>query len=133
MTVAILSVATGCSVSDVRKAASAALKSAERPHPAKLSLAEHLTNSGAKIYGAFWCTYCQKQQELFGAASTKLTVVECDPNGSNAQPDLCTQANISSYPTWEINGQLYRGMRSLDDLANLSNYQGSRDFGSQPN
>jgi glutaredoxin len=97
-------------------------------NPAKLALAEHLTKTGAVMYGAFWCPYCHRQQDLFGAAASRVPVVECDPKGENAQPDRCDRAGVESFPTWEINGRLYLGMRSLDDLATISNYKGSTQF-----
>lgn len=96
--------------------------------PATTALAEHLTQTGAKMYGTYWCPYCERQEQMFGDAITKVQVIECDPQGDKAQPQLCTQAKVSSFPTWEINGQLYEGLRSLDDLATISNYQGSREF-----
>jgi len=96
---------------------------------AELALANHLKQTGAKMYETFWCPYCRRQKELFGDAASRLPLVECDPNGTNAKPDLCNQANVSSYPSWEINGQLYRGMRSLEELAQISGYQGPRNFG----
>lgn len=95
---------------------------------ATVSLAEHLTQTGAKMYGTYWCPYCNKQEELFKDAVSKVQIVECDPQGENAQPQLCTQANVTSYPTWEINGKLYRGMRSLEELATLSEYKGPTNF-----
>ena len=95
---------------------------------AEVALASHLTRIGAKMYGTYWCPYCRRQEELFKEAVRQLTIIECDPNGTNPQPDLCNAANVSSYPTWEINGQLYRGMRSLQDLADLSGYRGDRNF-----
>jgi thiol-disulfide isomerase/thioredoxin len=97
--------------------------------PATVALANHLRQSGAKFYSAFWCPYCKQQQELFGAAAKQLPLIECDPNGTNAQPALCVQANIASFPTWEIKGQQYRGLLSLTELADLSGYSGSREFG----
>jgi glutaredoxin len=96
--------------------------------PAQLALINHLNSVGAKLYATYWCPYCMRQQELFGEAARKLQIVECDPNGKNAQPAACTSANVSSYPTWEINGKQYPGMRSLDELALLSGYKGSLDF-----
>ncbi|MEX0272345.1 hypothetical protein AB3R30_24835 [Leptolyngbyaceae cyanobacterium UHCC 1019] len=96
--------------------------------PATLALAEHLNQQGAKLYTTYWCPYCQRQQALFGSAVAKLQVVECDPQGDNPQPEQCAQAQVSSYPTWHMNGQLYRGMRSLEELAALSGYQGSQQF-----
>ncbi len=106
------------------------LKEMTKPpaNAATVTLAEHLTQTGAKMYGTYWCPYCNKQEELFKDAVSKVQIVECDPQGENAQPQLCAQANVSSYPTWEIKGKLYRGMRSLEELAELSGYQGSKDF-----
>lgn len=118
-TVAIALVASGCS---------RLIKSTPPAPPATTALAEHLTNTGAKLYGTYWCPYCNKQEELFKDAIKKVQVVECDPKGENAQPQLCNAARVSSYPTWEINGKMHRGVRSLEELAVLSGYQGSMDF-----
>ncbi|WP_413163499.1 vitamin K epoxide reductase family protein [Capilliphycus salinus ALCB114379] len=99
-------------------------------NPANIALAEHLTQVGAKMYGAFWCSHCQTQKQLFGKeAVTKLTYIECDPKGKNAQPDLCQAANIKGYPTWVVNGQQYSGVQRLENLAELSGYTGSQNFG----
>lgn len=97
--------------------------------PAKLALAEHLTAQGAVIYTAYWCPHCHEQKELFGKQATeKLTVVECAPDGANGQPKLCQQKGIDGFPTWEIDGQLDSGVKSLEQLAKLSGYQGSESF-----
>ena len=87
------------------------------------SLAEHLQQTGAKMYGAYWCPHCADQKALFGSAVGAMPYVECDPNGEKPQPDLCQAKQIEGYPTWEIAGQLYPGTRSLLELAALSNYQ----------
>lgn len=98
--------------------------------PANIELAEHLTEVEAKMYGAYWCSHCQDQKQLFGLeAVQKLTYIECDPGGKNPQPDLCKAKEIKGYPTWEINGQMYGGVQSLEKLATQSGYQGSRSFG----
>jgi hypothetical protein len=95
----------------------------------EVALATHLKQVGAKFYGTYWCTYCNKQKQIFGSpAFSKINYIECDPNGKNPRPELCIKANISSYPTWEIKGQLYRGMQSLQQLAEISGYQGDRNF-----
>lgn len=96
--------------------------------PAMLALVDHLNQQGAKLYTTYWCPYCQRQQALFGSAVAKLQVIECDPQGKDAQPEQCAQAQVSSYPTWQMNGQLYRGLQSLEELATLSGYQGSQQF-----
>lgn len=86
-------------------------------------LANHLQETGATMYGAYWCPHCAEQKELFGQAADQLPYVECDPNGNNAQPQLCKEKEIPGYPTWEINGQLYPGTRSFSELADLSGFQ----------
>ena len=35
--------------------------------PEQIALAEHLSAKGAKFYGAYWCSFCRKQREMFGA------------------------------------------------------------------
>ncbi|MDJ0554534.1 MAG: vitamin K epoxide reductase family protein [Microcoleaceae cyanobacterium MO_207.B10] len=96
---------------------------------AEIELARHLTAIGAKKYGAFWCPHCQEQKQLFGKeAFPEINYIECDPRGKNGQPELCQAANIKGYPTWEINGNFYSGLQSLEKLGDLSDYQGLRNF-----
>jgi glutaredoxin len=96
---------------------------------AEAELGKHLKHQGATMYAASWCGYCHKQLNLFGGeAAAILDKVECDPNGENSRPDLCRQNDVKAFPTWQINGQLYSGLRSLDELADLSGYQGSRSW-----
>lgn len=96
---------------------------------AEIALATHLKRVGAKMYGAFWCPHCHNQKQLFGKeAFQQINYIECDPKGKNPKPDLCQAANVQSFPTWEINGKSVSGTQSLEELANLSGYQGPRDF-----
>jgi glutaredoxin len=85
-------------------------------------LAQHLAESGATMYGAYWCPHCAEQKEAFNEAIDQVPYVECDPSGENAQPQLCIDKGIQGYPTWEIDGQIYPGTRPLDDLAQLSGF-----------
>lgn len=97
----------------------------------KVALASYLKQTGARFYGTYWCGYCNKQKEMFGQQAVKqLNYIECDPRGKNPQFSLCQKAKISSFPTWEINGQQRSGMLSLEELSDLSGYQGNRNFGS---
>ncbi|MEM9908258.1 MAG: hypothetical protein AAF921_24875 [Cyanobacteria bacterium P01_D01_bin.44] len=99
---------------------------------AEVALAEHLTSIGAKKYGAWWCPHCHAQQALFGAeAFEKVTYVECDAEGQNAQTSTCQAVGVSSFPTWEINGELYPGVQSLEALATISGYSGPVSFQNQ--
>ncbi|WP_448564092.1 vitamin K epoxide reductase family protein [Trichothermofontia sp.] len=97
--------------------------------PAEIALAQHLTAIGAKVFTAYWCPACRQQKELFGEPAVQdLDIVECDPKGQNARVDLCQAAPLEGFPTWEIKGQFYTGVRPLNDLADLSNYTGPRNF-----
>lgn len=95
----------------------------------EMALARHLQQIDAKMYGAYWCPHCHEQKQLFGKEAMQLVdYVECDPQGANARPQLCNQANIRSFPSWKINGQLVRGVQSLESLAERSGYEGPENF-----
>ena len=87
-------------------------------------LANHLSETGATMYGAYWCPHCNEQKEMFDSAIDQIPYVECAADGENAQPQLCQEKGIQGYPTWEINGELYHGTQSLETLADLSGFEG---------
>ena len=96
---------------------------------AQIALAKHLSQVGAKMYGAYWCPHCHDQKQLFGREAFKqINYIECDPAGQNAQPEVCKAQKVEGYPSWEINGQMLSGTQSLEDLAKASGYQGPRNF-----
>ncbi|MGE5062106.1 MAG: vitamin K epoxide reductase family protein, partial [Betaproteobacteria bacterium] len=85
------------------------------------ALAEHLSRSDVKFYGASWCPHCAEQKQLFDGSVNRIPYVECSPGGPNApQAEVCKDKNIQSYPTWIIDGQRYTGIQPLDALAQLS-------------
>lgn len=95
----------------------------------EIALAEHLSKTGAKMYGAYWCPHCHDQKQLFGnEAFKKVKYLECAPDATNNQVDLCKAANLEGFPSWEINGKIYSGTKSLSELADLSGYKGPRNF-----
>jgi uncharacterized membrane protein len=97
---------------------------------AEISLAEHLTQKGIKMYGSYRCSHCFSQKQLFGKqAWEKVPYVECDPTAvKNSQPEVCKQAGITGYPTWSIDGKLNPGAKPLAKLAELSGYKGNMEF-----
>ncbi|MBW4648025.1 MAG: vitamin K epoxide reductase family protein [Kastovskya adunca ATA6-11-RM4] len=96
---------------------------------AELALARHLQESGVKMYGAYWCPHCFEQKQLFGKEAAKIFPYnECAPDGTNPQTEACAQANVKVFPTWDISGEVVTGTQSLEQLADLSNYQGPRNF-----
>lgn len=84
------------------------------------SLAKCLTEKGAKVYGVYWCSWCAQQKEIFGDAAQYLPYVECSEQDSREITAECKAIGVSSYPTWEFNGEKHSGFKSLDDLINLS-------------
>ena len=94
--------------------------------PVSRALAEHLTNSGAKFYGAYWCPHCRDQKKFFGAAARRLPYIECSPNGqSRPQAQECNDAGVNGYPTWFIDGKKTDGtVLTPKELAQLSGFKG---------
>ena len=67
------------------------------------AFAQCLSSKGAKMYGAFWCPHCKEQKEDFGPSFDDLNYVECGVKGDfKAQSEVCKQAAIKHYPTWEF-------------------------------
>lgn len=84
------------------------------------ALAKCLSEKGAKFYGAFWCGWCNRQKESFGEAAQYLPYVECSDEETREITVLCKEAGISSFPTWEIEGEKSSGFKELEELAELS-------------
>lgn len=99
-------------------------KSAGPEEPRLRALAEHLTKSDAKFYGAYWCPHCNEQKEMFGASAGRLPYVECSPLGPKQPRDpICRSANIRVYPTWLINGRRHEGVLTPGELAHHSGFK----------
>ncbi len=95
----------------------------------ELALALHLKQTGAILYGAYWCDHCYEQHQLFGREAVKsFNYVECAEDGKNARPELCKKAGILGFPTWVIDGKNYPGTKTPEKLAELSDYRGRQDF-----
>lgn len=93
------------------------------PNTYKARLADHLTETGAKMYGAYWCPHCATQKAYFDGVVNRLPYVECDPRGYNTQAALCEAEGIEAYPTWVIEGERYLGAQRLGRLAVLSGFE----------
>lgn len=84
-------------------------------------LAKCLSEKNAKFYGAFWCPHCNRQKELFGNSMQFINYVECSTPDGKAQTQVCKDAQIQSYPTWEFaDGKKAVGVKSMNELASLS-------------
>ncbi|KAM3757729.1 hypothetical protein ACB098_02G211400 [Castanea mollissima] len=95
--------------------------------PFAVSLAKHLNSIGAKMYGAFWCSHCLEQKQMFGLEAAKLLdYVECFPDGyrkGTKMAKACTDAKIEGFPMWVINGQILSGEQELSELARVSGFE----------
>ncbi|MEG4249799.1 vitamin K epoxide reductase family protein [Microcoleus sp. AT3-A2] len=129
MLVLISSLALYADVNNLGTAKETSMNTTTSSGTSEIALARHLKRVEAKMYGSFTCDHCQAQKESFGKEAARiLNYIECNPQGKNARRDLCEAAKIQGTPTWEINGKFYPGQKSLQELADLSGYQGTREF-----
>ena len=97
--------------------------------PQKVKFAKFLTDNNFKMYSAYWCPHCHDQKQLFGKKAVKeLTVIECAQDGKDNQYNLCREKQIEGFPSWEINGVIYSGVKDLNDLAIMTGYEGDSNF-----
>jgi len=91
--------------------------------PQLQALAVHLTETGAKFYGAYWCPRCQEQKALFKASAKRLPYVECSSGGrGSALTAPCVANDIRSYPTWIIDDQRFTGLQTPRTLAGAAGF-----------
>jgi glutaredoxin len=77
--------------------------------------AQCLTDSGVKMFGAYWCPHCQDQKNIFGKSFDNINYVECSLPNQGGQNEICNDEGIESYPTWEFeDGERVGGVISLE-------------------
>ena len=90
------------------------------------AVAKHLKETGAKMYGAFWCSHCEDQKETFGSGAD-VPYVECFPNGWERGTPLapaCAAVGVTGFPTWVMgDGTKFEGEKTLEELAKASGMQ----------
>ena len=97
--------------------------------PQKVKFAKFLSEKNIKMYSAYWCPHCHDQKQLFGKQAVKeLKVVECAQDGKDNQHKLCREKQIEGFPSWEIKGEIYSGVKNLNDLAIMTEYKGDSNF-----
>lgn len=80
--------------------------------------AECLTNSGVKMYGAYWCPHCTEQKNMFGKSWSKINYIECSLPNMAGTTQFCVDAEIAKYPTWEFSdGSRIEGVLSFQVLS----------------
>jgi hypothetical protein len=80
-----------------------------------------LSDSGVKMYGAYWCSHCIEQKSYFGNSFKKVNYIECSLPNRGGQNQVCNSAGIESYPTWEFSdGTRLSGAQALTTLSDKS-------------
>ena len=92
---------------------------ARNQQPANTGLddfAKCLSGKGAVMYGAAWCSHCQKVKAAFGSSFQYISYVECPQN-----PQKCVSEGVTGYPTWKFtNGSVLEGEQSLQKISEVS-------------
>src|SRR3989338_5195370 len=77
-----------------------------------------LSEKDVKFYGAFWCSHCARQKQLFGDAMQQINYIECSLPDRSAQTQICITKNITGYPTWEFaDNTRLSGEQTLETLS----------------
>ena len=99
-----------------------------------LDIARRLRETNSAMFGAFWCSHCGSQLEMFGLEAVRgvgggtgdsgtFPYVECYPEGyhkGTARSKACDVAGVKAYPTWRIGGTMMdAGELTLDELDEL--------------
>lgn len=86
------------------------------------TVSQCLANNNVMFYGASWCPHCARQKALFMNSAKNLPYTECSVGGAGSpQTQVCIDAQINSYPTWEFTQGVRSSMEiSPLDLATLS-------------
>ena len=80
--------------------------------------AKCLKDKGAVFYGAFWCSHCLNQKNMFGDSKEFIPYVECSTLDGQRQTQKCNDEGIKSYPTWKFaDNSIQTGEISLQNLA----------------
>jgi hypothetical protein len=77
--------------------------------------AQCLTQKGITMYGTEWCSKCKEQKAFFGTSFDHVNYMNCDWN-----KEMCRAIGVSGYPTWVIDGKLYPGKVTLEELSSMS-------------
>ena len=81
----------------------------------KKEFAKCLTQNNATMYGAYWCSHCQNQKELFGDAIQFVNYVDCTEKTTE-----CENAGVRGCPTWIVGEQHLEGAHSFSTLSKLT-------------
>jgi len=67
------------------------------------------------VYVSVTCGVCAEQKEIFGEQFKNLNSVDC-----TEEQQKCVDMGISHVPTWVINGEKMVGLKSVEELKELT-------------
>ncbi len=82
------------------------------------NVSEKLTKciaSKSTLYVSTGCSACLRQESFFGDNAEYLKIVDC-----TILPQECNKVDIIRVPTWIINDEMYVGVKSIDELKELT-------------
>jgi hypothetical protein len=80
--------------------------------------AKCVSAKGVRMYGAWWCPHCAEQKDAFGYAFQYVNYVECSPEGKRDINEVCKQAGVKHFPTWQFaDGSRTEGELPLTDIS----------------
>ncbi len=86
--------------------------------------AQCIKDSGATFYGAFWCPHCQAQKARFEKSAKLLPYTECSAPDGQTQTQVCKDAGITTYPTWQFGPATTTRVYGEMELADLASTTG---------
>ena len=66
------------------------------------NFAKCISDKGMIMYGAYWCPHCNNQKTLFSNSFQYVNYIECSLPNKAGQTQICIDAGIKKYPTWEF-------------------------------
>jgi hypothetical protein len=69
----------------------------------------------SELYTQIGCPACKTQEEMFNGNYEFLTTIDC-----SSERARCEEVGISGTPTWIIDGELYKGIQSIEKLKELT-------------
>lgn len=66
----------------------------------------------AVMYTVYWAPDNEAQLNIFGDDKDLITVVECDASAQNNKADVCKDFGFTTYPSWIIDGKVWKGVQS---------------------
>ncbi|MBU0957579.1 MAG: hypothetical protein KKF56_02080 [Nanoarchaeota archaeon] len=74
-----------------------------------------LSEKGVVVYGNDGCSYTIQQLNMFGKSEKYLDYKQCI-----IEDELCDEKGVEITPTWEIEGNTYSGIHTIEKLSELS-------------